>query len=69
MLKVRNNTKCFECGKKYKYTTHYNKHLYSKHKEVMDKIENEPFYIIGAIHRKEIAEALEKEAEELLKIW
>jgi len=37
--------------------------------EVMDKIENEPFYIIVAIHRKEIAEALEKEAEELLKIW
>ena len=37
--------------------------------EVMDKIKNEPFYIIIAIHRKEIAEALEKEAEKLLKIW
>lgn len=66
---MRNNIKCFECGKKYKYTAPYNKHLYAKHKKEMDKIENEPFYIIGAINRKEIAEALEKESEELLKIW
>ena len=60
---MRRNLTCSSCGKEYRYTRSFCKHVDKKHPEIA----KEPMDLVFAFQSAKIMDALNKEAEEVLK--